>query len=275
MISPLDVLKIRLQLRTRNRSANPLLPGSGAVGLFRDIIRDEGITALWKGNIPAEALYVSFSAVQFLIYRSTSRVITSSPFEIPTSLSTFICGATAGSVATTFTYPLDLLRTRFAAQGKERVYSSLRSSITEIYTTEGARGFFRGLSTSVVQIVPYMGLFFTGYEAFRIPAAKLGLPFGSSDATAGVAASICAKSAVFPLDTIRKRLQVQGPARSKYVYADIPLYSKGLVHTFRQIVKTEGYRGLYRGLTVGLFKAAPASAVTVWTYERVLSLLKV
>ena len=36
------------------------------------------------------------------------------------------------------------------------------------------------------------------------------------------------------------------------------------------IFMKEGIRGLYRGLTVSLIKAAPASAVTMWTYERVL-----
>jgi solute carrier family 25 thiamine pyrophosphate transporter 19 len=35
-------------------------------------------------------------------------------------------------------------------------------------------------------------------------------------------------------------------------------------------VRKEGARGLYRGLTVSLLKAAPASAVTMWTYERAL-----
>jgi solute carrier family 25 thiamine pyrophosphate transporter 19 len=38
----------------------------------------------------------------------------------------------------------------------------------------------------------------------------------------------------------------------------------------RMIVVAEGVRGLYRGLVVSLIKAAPASAVTMWTYERAL-----
>jgi solute carrier family 25 thiamine pyrophosphate transporter 19 len=40
------------------------------------------------------------------------------------------------------------------------------------------------------------------------------------------------------------------------------------------ILRTQGVRGLYRGLTVSLLKAAPASAVTMWTYERVLRILQ-
>jgi solute carrier family 25 thiamine pyrophosphate transporter 19 len=70
----------------------------------------------------------------------------------------------AGTVATTVTYPLDLLRTRFAAQGIERVYSGLIVGIRQIHRNEGFPGFFRGLWAANAQVVPYMGLFFTLYE---------------------------------------------------------------------------------------------------------------
>jgi solute carrier family 25 thiamine pyrophosphate transporter 19 len=75
------------------------------------------------------------------------------------------------------------------------------------------------------------------------------LPFGSGDATAGIIASVIAKTGVFPLDLIRKRLQVQGPTRSKYVHKNIPAYH-GVFKTMGDILKNEGTRGLYRGLTV-------------------------
>lgn len=172
------------------------------------------------------------------------------------------------------TYPLDLLRTRFAAQGPIKVYASLRGGIRDIWREEGPKGFFQGLGAGVGQIVPYMGLFFSAYEALRSPLATLSLPFGSSDATAGVLASVMAKTGVFPLDLIRKRLQVQGPTRARYAGGAIPVYEKGLLRTGKSIMAREGWRGLYRGLGVGLVKSAPASAITMWTYERVLKVLK-
>lgn len=177
-------------------------------------------------------------------------------------------------MATTLTYPLDLLRTRFAAQGREKVYATLRASIKDIVKQEGSAGFFRGLSAGVAQIVPYMGLFFATYEGLKRPMSNLSLPIGSGDAVAGISASIFAKTAVFPLDTIRKRLQVQGPTRSKYVHSNIPVY-KGIVSTLTVILRREGLRGLYRGLPVSLLKAGPASAITMWTYERAMAALKI
>ena len=153
------------------------------------------------------------------------------------------------------------------------MYNSIIGSVRDIARHEGPRGFFRGVSAAVGQIVPYMGLFFSAYEALRVPIAGLELPFGSGDATAGVVASVLAKTGVFPLDLVRKRLQVQGPTRGRYVHGNIPEYD-GVFRTVRTIVASQGVRGLYRGLTVSLVKAAPASAVTMWTYERSLKVLK-
>jgi solute carrier family 25 thiamine pyrophosphate transporter 19 len=274
----LDVVKIRLQLQTHSLS-DPLsyhgVQGpiyKGIVPTLKTIISQEGVTGLWKGNIPAELLYVFYGGVQFTSYRSISQLQATLPYRLPPSVESFISGAGAGAFATTATYPLDLLRTRFAAQGTEKIYDSLRGSIRDIARDEGLRGFFRGVSAANVQVVPYMGLFFASYEALRLQIGTVNLPFGSGDATAGVLASIFSKTAVFPLDLVRKRLQVQGPTRSRYVHRNIPEY-RGVVRTLQMILQNEGIRGAYRGLTVSLVKAAPASAVTMWTYERVLHFL--
>jgi len=214
-------------------------------------LKSEGITGLWKGNIPAEIMYVLYSGTQFTTYRSVTLGLHAAFGEnrLPAAAESFIAGASAGAVSTTLTYPLDLLRTRFAAQGTEKVYSSLASSIREIARSEGPRGFFQGLGAGVGQIVPYMGAFFATYESLRIPLAHFELPYGTGDATAGVMASVIAKTGVFPLDLIRKRLQVQGPTRSKYVHKNIPIY-RGVFKTMKDIIRKEGARGLYRGLTV-------------------------
>ncbi|EFR02300.1 mitochondrial deoxynucleotide carrier [Nannizzia gypsea CBS 118893] len=280
-IAPLDVVKIRLQLQIHSLS-DPLshrdVKGpiyKGTVSTLFAIARQEGITGLWKGNIPAEILYICYGGIQFTAYRSVTQLLHLLPpqHRIPGPVETFISGATAGGIATASTYPFDLLRTRFAAQGNNKVYRSLVSSVRDIYCYEGAGGFFRGVTAAVAQVVPYMGLFFVAYEALRKPLSTVDLPFGSGDATAGMIASVLAKTGVFPLDLVRKRLQVQGPTRSKYVHVNIPEYH-GVVSTIRTIVATQGVRGLYRGLTVSLIKAAPASAVTMWTYERAMAVLK-
>ena len=226
----------------------------------------------WRGNLPAELLYITYGSLQFSAYRLTSAVLDRLP--LPSPISSFISGALAGATATTLTYPLDLLRTRFAAQGPIKVYSSLVGSVRDIARLEGISGFFQGLGAGVGQIVPYMGLFFSAYEILRPLLANLELPGGSGDATAGVMASVLAKTGAFPLDLIRKRLQIQGPTRERFAGGMVPAYGKGVWRTGTEVVAKEGWKGLYRGLGVGLIKAAPASAITMWTYERALMELK-
>ena len=282
VIAPLDVIKIRLQLQIHSLS-DPLsyrgLQGpiyKGTVGTLKQILRDEGLTGLWKGNIPAELLYLTYGSVQFSSYTSISHLLETipEPYALPNAATSFVSGAAAGAAATTVTYPLDLLRTRFAAQGNDRVYTSLLSSVRSIAQHEGPKGFFRGLGAGVSQIVPYMGLFFASYESLKpiMAASPMPLPLGSSDAVAGIVASVLSKTAVYPLDTTRKRLQVQGPHRERYIHRNIPTYS-GVLMTLQHIWKNEGMRGMYRGLTVSLLKAAPASAVTMWTYERAMGIM--
>jgi len=116
VIAPLDVIKIRLQLQSRPRSTY-----HGAIHAGRTIVSQEGLTALWKGNIPAELLYVSYSMVQFVAYRETHVFLEKADY--PKHYRSFLAGASAGMCATVVTYPLDLLRTRFAAQGTSKVYS--------------------------------------------------------------------------------------------------------------------------------------------------------
>ncbi|KAK6505608.1 mitochondrial thiamine pyrophosphate transporter [Arthrobotrys musiformis] len=305
-IAPLDVVKIRLQLQPQLLIQHALpVAGStpvgtlynGIYGTMRTIIREEGVTALWKGNIPAELLYLTYGAAQFFIYAQTQQLL-SSYSNFPSSMVNTASGGIAGGLATSITYPLDLLRTRFAAsktiEGKTGVYGSISAAIRGIYKDEGIRGFYRGGGAAVVQIVPYMGLFFGSYEGVKtaflsVPFSSIGLlvPFnandhpvlsslagkGSIDAISGITAGVIAKTGVFPLDTIRKRLQVQGPTRTGYVHGDIPVYDRGIMWCGREVVRREGWRGLYRGLTVSLVKAAPASAVTMWTYGRAVEVI--
>lgn len=270
--------------------------------------------AFWKGNIPAEFLYLGYGAVQFTTYRTTSSFLTSLPLPLPSSANSLISGSLAGVASTLATYPLDLLRTRFAAQGKQKVYTSLARGIANIYTQEGVKGFFRGLGAGMMSIVPNMGLFFLFYETLHPPLVLLfsvapppsqllpakennepsdshpdqrpkssthkiltSLIPGSAHATAGLLSSILSKTSIFPLDLIRKRLQVQGPTRQLYAHGSImPRYDDGLGirGTVKEILRREGVRGLYRGLGISLVKAAPSSAITMWVYEWVMEGLR-
>lgn len=242
------------------------------------------MTALWKGNVPAELLYMVYSGVQFTTYRTVAQLVRPwlddgrTPARVDSKVS-WISGTAAGMTATTVSYPLDLLRTRFAAQGNDRVYQSFFRAFGEIHRAEGLRGFFRGIAPTLLNAGPGMGIYFLTYEAIRPPDVRKGedesrrvvprMPWGFDKFLVGAVSSFVAKSLVFPFDLVRKRMQVQGPTRGRYIHKNIPEYS-GTVAAIRTILATEGIRGLYRGLFVTLLKHAPAAGVTLWVYESTL-----
>lgn len=272
-IAPMDVLKIRLQLQislpSHSKSPTNSTEYRNIRQTLRHILKQEGITALWKGNISAEILYMSYGGVQFLTYGKLVNLLR----DKNKKLAPYLAGASAGTVATLVTYPLDVIRTRFAASGHTKVYDSILSSIRIIVSEEKWRGLYRGANTALIQIFPYMGLFFGTYENLVSTMTNAGCSKRTSEVTSAIVAGGFSKSIVYPLDTIRKRLQVQGYTRTMYAHKNIPIYA-GAFDCLKRILCDEGVRGMYRGLSVSILKAAPASAVTMWTFEESMRLLK-
>ncbi|KAI8968013.1 mitochondrial carrier domain-containing protein [Mycotypha africana] len=301
VISPFDVVKIRLQVQSEPYSLkwiirhpyhhhhhhhhhyqhplvrrNPAPKYSGIIQPFKVIIKEEGFKALFKGNVSAEWLYVTYGAAQFYAYHHLDTYLRKQNL-LNSTLQPFISGMLAGSFATAVTYPFDLLRTRFAIQGKDKVvYNGLSHAVSDIYQNEGMRGFYRGLGSSIVQIMPYMGLMFFSYESLCSMAGALQEKNIMSndhkrvtDMLCGSIAGIVSKTGVFPIDVVRKRLQVQGPHLSEYAVSSIPNYAhqKSIFRCLNKIVQTEGFLGLYKGIVPGLLKAGPSGAVYFLMFE--------
>lgn len=228
---------------------------------------------LWKGNLSAEYLYLTYGAVQFFLYHEIHRLLEDPSIRLQDDIRTMVAGGLAGSIATVVTYPFDLLRTRFAVQStKIPIYTSLFDAVSQIATKEGYRAFYRGVWPSTVQIGPYMAVMFESQRLFKkafgmvkdLPRLReAGITWGTrtDEFMAGGCAGIVSKAAVMPFDVVRKRLQVQGPDRTNFIL-DIPRYKGGLFACASQIVKYEGVFALYKGLIPGLLKAGSSSAVT-------------
>lgn len=224
-----------------------------------------------------------------------------------------ISGGIAGGFATTISYPFDLLRTRFAAQASnafveettsgqslrknQPIYHNLRRGFARIYCDEGFNGFFRGLTPTLLQIVPHMAITFGCYVPIFnffneswIDKDEKSYGKLSASAISGAISGMLAKTVVMPFDVIRKRLQVQGPSRTEYAVTRIPDYTnshlnqvkskalkskdntKPLIHIVRQLASLEGARhGLFRGWTLSLLKSGVGSAATFLFYNLVIS----
>ena len=73
-----------------------------------------------------------------------------------------------------------------------------------------------------------------------------------------------ASIATYPHEVIRTRLQTQ---RRLILDAgsDGRRRRSGLINTIRKVLRREGWKGLYKGLSVNLIRTVPNSAVTMLT----------
>ena len=263
---PLDVLKIRFQLQIEPRKTAKYTSLPQSVGL---ILREEGIAALWKGHLPAQYLSVVYGAFQFLAFEKIVAGVGRETWYGP-SLH-FAAGGCAGIAGTLASYPFDVVRTRLVAQCEPKIYSGTMDATRKIYLGEGVKGFFKGIVPTFATIAPYSGLQFAFYSFF----ADVLKPLVASEdgevlhmpgsMTCGALAGLCAKTAVFPFDTTKKRLQIQGFDRPKS-FGESGQY-RGMLDCIRQTVVKEGLRGLFRGLSPGLTKAVATTSINFWLYE--------
>ena len=280
VLQPLDVIKIRLQLQVEPLNANGKYSG-----LFQALLcikREEGLRALWKGHIPGQLLSVSYGSIQFLVFELyTSQVntlISNSRYEnYKTSIHT-ISGGLAGCTATLLTYPIDTLRTRLIAQGEPKTYHSITDAIVKIWKEGGIRCFFKGINPTLLQIFPYMALQFGFYNFF----SKLLSPNKSDDeqtlvyilksGLSGSLSGVAAKTLTYPLDFIKKRLQVQGFQEARKMLGITGKYYSSL-NCMQKVIKEEGVRSVFKGLYPALLKAGLTSGCLFCVYDNFCFLL--
>lgn len=263
VIAPGDRVKIIFQVEsTRPFSLR------AAVYLGVETVREFGITGLWIGNGATMLRVVPYAAItyaSFDLYHSKLRAVLGrtnpdgSPDEARAVTLRFISGSLAGATSTTCTYPLDLMRARFAARsssGKRR-FPSYRAAFKEATARQGIRSLYGGLFPTLVGIVPYAGCSFACFETFKHYIVKASNLKSDKEIptyqrlVAGGLAGLIAQSATYPLDIVRRRMQVT-PGR----------YS-GVVNALITVYREEGLRqGLYKGLAMNWIKGPIATATS-------------
>ncbi|GLJ09767.1 hypothetical protein SUGI_0115510 [Cryptomeria japonica] len=166
-----------------------------------------------------------------------------------------IAGASAGAIAATFVCPLDVIKTRLQVHGlpKKRQGgfkgSLIVTSLKEIIHNEGFRGMYRGLSPTVLALLPNWAVYFTVYEQLKKLLQPQKDPHNEISVGANVIAAAGAGAATAivtnPLWVVKTRLQTQGMRPEVVPY-------KGTLSALSRIAREEGIRGLYSGLVPAL-----------------------
>ncbi|XP_005750227.1 peroxisomal membrane protein PMP34 [Pundamilia nyererei] len=173
--TPLWVVNTRLKLQGSKFHNEDIHPTnySGILDAFVQIIRDEGIAALWNGTFPSLLLVLN-PAIQFMIYEGLKRQLRRGIPKELSSLEVFVIGAIAKAIATTVTYPLQTVQSilRFGQYNntsteKSKLLSSLRTIkclLVNRVRKYGMLGLFKGLEAKLLQTVLTAALMFLLYE---------------------------------------------------------------------------------------------------------------
>lgn len=250
--APLERIKLLFQVQAVPSSGERAGAYTSVRQAWLRIYREEGFRAFWKGNGANVVRIFPYTAVQMAANDQYKR------FAAPDQESLLVAqrlaaGASAGVTATLVTHPLDVVRLRMSLQG--RAYPGIWPTMSKMVRTEGALSLYKGLSPAIVGIAPYAAITFSCYDllkqqfyADREQSAPGNLAMGGLSGT--VAATIC-----YPLDTIRRRMQMAGT-----------LYS-GQMNAFLKIWQREGLLGFYCGYAANSLKIIPSSGIRFVTYE--------
>jgi len=272
-LHPLDTVKTRLQLsRVRTNS----LPSGSQYRGIRDcatqIVRKEGLSALYKGYTPFATHLVCKYGVRFTVNFKLRSLVCGEDAEKTTFLQNIFAGMLAGtSEALLIVTPFEVVKTRLQGQhgritgseAKKLKYKGPIHAVGRIIRNEGILGMWKGATPTIVRNSSNQAFMFSAYTFAR--ENLWNNPKDLKTWQAGVTGLISACIGPIlncPADVIKTRMMNQTistvPADERY---------KNMVDAFRRILRTEGPRSLYAGLGPRLARVAPGQGITWMVVE--------
>ena len=244
------------------------------------VARCEGVRGLWKGlgttlyapfkyhyspkltrppriiAVPSQTLYM-VSYDQLLNKGMPS--ISPSPEITP-----LLAGITARTLVSSLASPLELLRTNLQSTPadplKPHTLSSTLQATRLLVKTDGVKALYRGLGPTLWRDVPFSGIYWAGYEAWkkflqRTTSLPLPVVAFASGAISGMTAALLTHS----FDVTKTRRQALMLSQSGTPVSTFPF--------MKNLIRTEGLGALFAGLTPRLAKIAPACGIMIASYE--------
>ncbi|GFR50815.1 hypothetical protein Agub_g13090, partial [Astrephomene gubernaculifera] len=178
--------------------------------------------------------------------------------------------AAASSSTATATATASSSSTATATTATGRTYPTIRACLASTVRSEGVRGLYRGALLSMGGVAPYLAISFTMYDELRkrlpsdrestsslwYPLVKMGC---------GAAAAVSAQTVVYPLDTVRRCMQMNGAAGQAVYYASAS-------DCLKQLLRNHGgVRALYRGCLTNCLKTSLGAPVHFVMYDAIKS----
>ncbi|KAF9010701.1 mitochondrial carrier domain-containing protein [Cyathus striatus] len=138
-------------------------------GMTMKVVREEGgVRALYRGVGTTAMGVAPYVGLNFAAYEFLRASIT--PPGKSNTTRKLACGALAGSISQTLTYPFDVLRRKMQVigiQGGSIKYNGALDALQSIVRTEGIAGLYRGLWPNLLKVAPSAATAFFTYELVK------------------------------------------------------------------------------------------------------------
>eukprot|EP00095_Tigriopus_kingsejongensis_P005829 snap_masked-scaffold425_size175135-processed-gene-0.2 protein:Tk05829 transcript:snap_masked-scaffold425_size175135-processed-gene-0.2-mRNA-1 annotation:"carrier protein" len=255
--APIERVKLLIQNQNELVKQGKLAQGfNGVQDCVGRTLRNEGVLSFWRGNFASVVRYFPQQALNFGFKDQFQR-----GFRISKNAShaerfgkNILSGGCAGSVSLVFVQSIDYTRTRLATDariGGQRQFNGIVDCYMKTVKADGVRGLYRGFVVSCVCIFIYRGLYFGLYDSLK------PLLLGENTAwlytfLLGWGVTITSGLVAYPIDTVKRRMMMTSGELVKY---------NGSIDCFKQIVRTEGNRALFKGAGVNIVRGVAGAGV--------------
>lgn len=270
---PLDTIKTRMQLQRK-------APKEGLIRTGVNIVKGEGLFALYKGLTPVVSGIVPKMAIRFSSFEQYKVWLGAvDPVTGKSNLGkVFIAGTLAGiTEAVMVVTPMEVLKIRLQAQRHSLVdplqtprYRGFTHAAYVIVKEEGFSALYKGVIPTVLRQATNQAVNFTAYQEIKRYwmnwENKTSLSPWQAFVTGAVSGAM-GPLANSPIDVIKTRLQKQ-----RTLPGEKPKYN-GVLGCITTMLKEEGPLSFYKGLSPRLMRIVPGQAITFAVYEEISALL--
>lgn len=281
-VAPIE--RVRMDILLNNTSQGPL-------GASVHILNTEGVFGFWRGNGLNIIRTAPFKAVNFYAFDVYNKLLLSiTGAEKNGTFERFTAGALAGITAVLSCLPLDTIRTRLLSSRTVHQYQGFGDCFQQIVRKEGVGALYKGCLPGILSIAPGSAVFYGVYGSLkqahlnrqistRNPEGHytggMELPISSS-LLYGAIAGMCAEAVVYPLEVIKRQIQLQ---TTNGVRTTVAVCNNGVNSSILQacstIFRTQGMGGFYAGVFLNSMQVLPSAALSYFTYEALKSIFQV
>lgn len=153
------------------------IPGDpSSQGRSKPLLERFPILKFYRGYFVSILGMIPYAGTSFLVWGHLQNLARNTPLLSETqrrrhrTLLDLSCGAIAGAMSQTASYPFEIVRRRMQVGGLAepgRLYG-FRETVGKIFMRNGFRGFFVGLSIGYLKVVPMTALSFTTWKAWFV-----------------------------------------------------------------------------------------------------------